>query len=235
MSEDKAAEAEVDVDDKEPSGDGAPDEPGIEFQELAEERKSSSIEDPRDPAEDSSPDLKLALDEARSNARANWDMVIRTRAELDNVRKRAERDVANAHRYGLERVINEFLPIRDSLELGLSAAEDEADVVRIREGIALTLKLMETAFDKLGLEAVDPMGQPFDPEAASGDVHAGRGRRPVGNRAWCRAERLPLERAPDPSCSRGGRQVICRREAWGGLEMIGAYPNIHCHREAGPR
>lgn len=164
MSEDKPAEAAVDADDKEPPGDEAPGERGLEFQEFTEERKSSSIEDPKDPAEDSSPDLKRALDEARSSARANWDMVLRTRAELDNVRKRAERDVANAHRYGLERVVNEFLPIRDSLELGLSAAEDEADVVRIREGIALTLKLMETAFDKLGLEAVDPMGQPFDPE-----------------------------------------------------------------------
>lgn len=164
MSEDKPAEAAVDVDDEKSSDDEAPGEGGLESRKFMEEGESSATEDPRGPAEDPSPDLRRALDEARSSAQANWDMVLRTRAELDNVRKRAERDVANAHRYGLERVVNEFLPIRDSLELGLSAAEDEADVVRIREGIALTLKLMKTAFDKLGLEAVDPMGKPFDPE-----------------------------------------------------------------------
>ena len=164
MSEDKPAEAAVDVDDKKSSDDEAPGERGLEFQKFMEEKESSATEDPSGPAEDSPPDLRRALDEARSSAQANWDTVLRTRAELDNVRKRAERDIANAHRYGLERVINEFLPIRDSLELGLSAAEDEADVVRIREGIALTLKLMETAFDKLGLEVLDPEGKPFDPD-----------------------------------------------------------------------
>ena len=151
-------------DDKPAAVSETPDDRGPELPESMEERDSPAVEDTADSVDDSPADLSDALDEARSAAQANWDMVLRTRAELDNLRKRAERDIANAHRYGLERVINEFLPVRDSLELGLSAAEVEADVVRIREGIALTLKLMETAFDKLGLEAVDPLEERFDPE-----------------------------------------------------------------------
>ena len=91
-------------------------------------------------------------------------MGLRARAELENVRRRAERDVANAHRYGLERFVNEFLPVRDSLELGVSAAGDDADAARVREGMELTLKLMASAFEKLGIEVVDPVGQPFDPD-----------------------------------------------------------------------
>jgi molecular chaperone GrpE len=92
------------------------------------------------------------------------ETALRARAELENVRRRAERDVANAHRYGLERFVNEFLPVRDSLELGVSAAGDDADIARVREGMELTLKLMAAAFDKLGLDVVDPAGEPFDPE-----------------------------------------------------------------------
>ena len=109
-------------------------------------------------------ELERALEEARAEAQAHRDTSLRARAELENVRRRAERDVANAHRYGLERFVNEFLPVRDSLELGVSAAGDDADAARVREGMELTLKLMATAFEKLGIEVVDPAGQPFDPD-----------------------------------------------------------------------
>ena len=109
-------------------------------------------------------DAARALEEALRDAEVHREMALRTRAELENVRRRAERDVANAHRYGLERFVSELLPVRDSLELGVSAAADDADVARVREGMELTLKLMASAFDKAGLEVVDPAGEPFDPE-----------------------------------------------------------------------
>ena len=108
--------------------------------------------------------LTRSLDEARREAQAHMETALRARAELENVRRRAERDVANAHRYGMDRFVNEFLPVRDSLELGVSAAGDDADIARVREGMELTLKLMAAAFDKLGLEVVDPAGEPFDPD-----------------------------------------------------------------------
>ena len=120
---------------------------------------------PRRPPPRSLPEeLARALEEARRDAETHLEVALRARAELENVRKRAERDVANAHRYGLERFVNEFLPVRDSLELGISAAGDDAGVAQVREGMELTLKLMSAAFDKLGIEVIDPSGEPFDPE-----------------------------------------------------------------------
>ena len=109
-------------------------------------------------------ELARALEEAQRDAQEHMEMALRARAELQNVRKRAERDVANAHRFGLERFVNEFLPVRDSLELGVSAAVDGAGTAQVREGIELTLKLMVAAFEKLGVEVIDPGGKPFDPE-----------------------------------------------------------------------
>ena len=123
--------------------------------------------------------LERALEEARVEAQTHRDTSLRARAELENVRRRAERDVANAHRYGLERLVNEFLPVRDSLELGVSAAGDDADAARVREGMELTLKLMTSAFEKLGIEEVDPAEQPFDPELHQAmSMQDGEGREP---------------------------------------------------------
>ena len=146
-----SASAEAEAGGMPDASGGAPDsEDGVEASPAA--------------AAESPEALARALEDARREAQANMDLVLRARAELENVRKRAERDVANAHRYGLERFVSEFLPVRDSLELGVSAAGDDADVARVREGMELTLKLMAAAFDKLGVEVVDPAGEPFDPD-----------------------------------------------------------------------
>ena len=111
------------------------------------------------------PDMQMELDEAREEAAAHLDEFLRAKAELDNLRKRAARDLENAHKFGLERFMNELLPVKDSIELGLDAADDAVvDAVKLREGLELTLKLFETASEKFGLEEVDPKGQSFDPE-----------------------------------------------------------------------
>lgn len=157
---------------REPEGDAAA--PGSHpdgSEEGAGPETSGDVPDSADDGEASAQagvpsreELERALEEARDEAQTHRDVSLRARAELENVRRRAERDVANAHRYGLERFVNEFLPVRDSLELGVSAAGDDADAARVREGMELTLKLMATAFEKLGIEVVDPAGQPFDPD-----------------------------------------------------------------------
>lgn len=90
--------------------------------------------------------------------------VLRARAEADNTRKRAERDVEAAHKYGLERFVGELLPVKDSMDMGLSAAGTATDVATLREGMELTLKMLEDMFAKLGVRVVDPLGEPFDPE-----------------------------------------------------------------------
>lgn len=92
------------------------------------------------------------------------DEILRARAELDNARKRAERDVEAAHKYGQERLIQEILPVKDSLDLGLAAAHTATDIEGLRQGMSLTAKMFADFLEKLGIQAVDPVGERFDPE-----------------------------------------------------------------------
>jgi molecular chaperone GrpE len=111
------------------------------------------------------PDLEMELAEARAEVASHLDDVLRARAELENLRKRAARDVENAHKHGLERFMTELLAVKDSVELGLSAADGaEPDAEKLRQGLELTLKLFESASEKFGLQELNPEGQSFDPE-----------------------------------------------------------------------
>ena len=104
-----------------------------------------------------------ALTAAEARARENWDRYLRAAAETDNVRKRAARDVENARRYALENFGRELLAVKDSLEMGLQAGEN-ADAAALLEGKAATLKLLSSTLERFGIEEVDPLGAPFDPE-----------------------------------------------------------------------
>jgi molecular chaperone GrpE len=103
------------------------------------------------------------LEQAQVKAAENWDRYLRTAAELENVRKRAARDVENAHRFALERFGRELLAVRDSLEMGL-AAGDNASVESLLEGSEATLKILGMTMQQFGIEELDPAGEPFDPE-----------------------------------------------------------------------
>lgn len=109
--------------------------------------------------------LLLTLQEARAQADEHRDQLLRTRAEMENLRRRAERDLENAHKYGLERFINEILPVKDSLEMGSVAASDEsADIAKIREGMDLTLKMMQALLQKMAVREINPLGEKFNPD-----------------------------------------------------------------------
>lgn len=109
--------------------------------------------------------LEDALAEARRAAQENLDRALRAQAEIENVRRRAERDLAHAHKFALERFVSELLPVKDSLELGLAAsAEKGATTASIAEGVGLTLRMFEQAMEKFGIESIDPSGDPFNPE-----------------------------------------------------------------------
>ena len=103
------------------------------------------------------------LELAEAKAAEHWDRYLRAAAELDNVRKRAARDVENAHRFALERFGRELLAVKDSLEMGLAAAEN-ASVESLLEGSTATLKMLGSTMQQFGIEEVDPAGEPFDPE-----------------------------------------------------------------------
>jgi molecular chaperone GrpE len=104
-----------------------------------------------------------ALAEVQAKADENWNLYLRAAAEAENVRKRATRDVENAHKFALENFGRELLAVVDSLEMGLAAA-DNADAAALREGSEATCKLLKTTLERFGIEEVDPEGEPFDPE-----------------------------------------------------------------------
>lgn len=108
--------------------------------------------------------LQQALADAEEKARNHWEQYLRAVAELDNVRKRAQRDIEAANRYGLEKFVGEMLPVHDSLELAVqSAQQSEVDASSLKQGQEATLKLLDKALEKLGVNPVRPIGEPFDP------------------------------------------------------------------------
>lgn len=109
------------------------------------------------------PDPEARLAAAEAKAAENWDRYLRAVAEADNIRKRAARDVENARKYALESFARDLLAVCDSLEMGLQAA-DSADAETLLAGKAATLKLLASTLERFGIEQVDPVGQPFDPE-----------------------------------------------------------------------
>jgi molecular chaperone GrpE len=91
--------------------------------------------------------------------------MVRAHAELDNLKKRHARDLENAHKFALDKFVADLLGVWDSLELGRNAARDEAaDVEKLREGTELTLKMLGDVMGRFGVEQLDPLDQPFDPE-----------------------------------------------------------------------
>ncbi|MBS0364223.1 MAG: nucleotide exchange factor GrpE [Proteobacteria bacterium] len=106
--------------------------------------------------------LAQALAQCEERARASHEQLLRSAAELDNVRKRAQRDVEAAHRYALEKLAIELLPVKDSLELAVQSAAT-ADAASLREGQQATLQLLARALEKFGIAVIDPAGEPFDP------------------------------------------------------------------------
>jgi len=141
---------------------GQVDQPdnGIDEEPLTDE-EAAAESDGSDQTDEPSEALS-ELEKAQGAAEENWDRYLRTAAELENVRKRASRDVENAHRFALERFGRELLAVRDSLEMGLAA--EGASVESLLEGSEATLKILGVTMQQFGIEVVDPAGEPFDPE-----------------------------------------------------------------------
>ena len=109
--------------------------------------------------------LQQQLTEAQQTVKEYWDQIMRLRAEMENNRKRAERDVEAAHKFALKGFIENLLPVIDSMEMGQAAAvADNATLESIREGNSLTMTMLVQALEKAGLEQINPLGESFDPE-----------------------------------------------------------------------
>jgi len=112
-----------------------------------------------------SAELQALLTDARSKADEHWDQCLRLQAELENLRKRSERDLSQAHKFALEKFAAELLPVKDSLEMGVAAAaEESATVEHLREGSELTLKMLTSALEKFKIIEINPLNEQFNPE-----------------------------------------------------------------------
>ncbi|MCZ6564983.1 MAG: nucleotide exchange factor GrpE [Gammaproteobacteria bacterium] len=101
------------------------------------------------------------LEEAQQQASDYHEKMLRMQAEMENLRKRSERDLSNAHKYSIEKFASELLQVKDSLELGLGTGD--VDAVNLQEGAELTLKMMASVLKKFTIEEIDPCGEIFDP------------------------------------------------------------------------
>ncbi len=128
-----------------------------EPEQLADEPAGEAVAE----AGDESEALKAQVQEIK-------DQMLRTQAEMQNVRRRAEIDVEKAHKFALEKFVKELLPVADSLEKAVESAEaQDADapvVASIREGVEMTLDLLLGGMKKFKVEQLNPVGEPFDPQ-----------------------------------------------------------------------
>jgi len=114
-----------------------------------------------DPAPATAPGLEELLEKAEAAAQEHRDAWLRAKADADNIRKRAQSDLANAHKFALENFSVELIPVRDSLEAAL--ATQNATPEALRSGVELTLKQLTATFEKFSLREINPLGEKFDP------------------------------------------------------------------------
>lgn len=130
-------------------------------------QESEAVQEPVEalPEEGSVEELKAELEAALEAATASKENELRAQAEMQNVRRRAERDVENAHKFALEKMTGELLTVVDNLERALQAADatDESSKA-LREGVEMTLDGFVKTLAKFKIEQIDPEGEPFDPQ-----------------------------------------------------------------------
>ena len=107
------------------------------------------------------------VDALKAQVQQFQEQMLRSQAEMQNVRRRAEIDVEKAHKFALEKFVKELLPVADSLEKALESTEGQEEsgklVASIREGVEMTLSLFMASLKKFNVEQVNPVGEPFDP------------------------------------------------------------------------
>lgn len=127
------------------------------------------------PQDDDQPELELThesynelqkqLNEAEDMANTYKDQLMRTQADMKNMQRRVELDLANAHKYALEKFAIELLPVVDNLERAIAAhVGDDSGAGTLLDGINMTLNMFTKTMEKFGIESIDPEGKPFNPE-----------------------------------------------------------------------
>ena len=137
----------------------------VEESEQEQDLEMDNDEDVEQIEEITFEDLEKQLKQTEKKAEENWDKAVRTQAAMENLKRRTQKDLENAHKYGLEKFAKELLSVIDSLELGIQAStSDDPEVIALRQGSELTIKQFEAVFAKFNIEALDPTGEAFNPE-----------------------------------------------------------------------
>lgn len=128
----------------------------VEEENQATQQEEAQLDSPEKNADS----LESQLEYAQAKATENWDHYMRAKAEMDNLRRRNIKDVENAHKFGIEKFVTEILPVLDGIGMGLSV--EDASAESLREGMELTMTMLEKMMEKLGIEEIDPLNEPFD-------------------------------------------------------------------------
>jgi molecular chaperone GrpE len=132
---------------------------------VDESARAASAEAEEGSEKKSYDELVQQLADSEQKATQTWEQMLRIQAERDNMVRRIERDVENAHKYALEKFVSELIPIVDSLELSLSSvAQPDKLAESVLEGVNLTLKMFYTAMEKFAIKQVNPVAEAFNPE-----------------------------------------------------------------------
>ena len=129
------------------------------MQEPADQTAQTEAQEPA--AQQAEPSLEERLAQVEQKAQEHHDAWLRSKAETENTRRRAQEDVAKAHKYAIESFAAELLPVRDSLEAALTV--ENASLEALKSGVELTLKQLAAVFDKSNLKEINPVGEKFDP------------------------------------------------------------------------
>lgn len=109
-------------------------------------------------------ELVNKLEAAEQKAQDHLDQLLRAKADMENLRRRTQKDLENAHKFALEKFVTELLSVKDSLEMGLDAANQESTVDKLIEGTEMTLNMLKSVFEKFNVEEVNPQDEKFNPE-----------------------------------------------------------------------
>jgi len=132
-----------------------------ELEEVSIEELEEEILEVSEETQEDHDEVELLKAEAEK-----WkETALRSEAESQNIRRRAEKDVQNAHKFGVEKLIKEMLPVIDNLDRALESADTENESLKpMTEGVELTLKSFVAALEKFDVKQIDPVGEPFDPQ-----------------------------------------------------------------------
>jgi len=133
-------------------------------EELTEDQAQTDDVSEAESAQSIVDELTEKLAVAEQKATDNLDQLLRTKAEMENLRRRTQKDVENAHKFAIEKFVSEMLSVKDSLEMGLEAASHESTVEKLQEGTEMTLNMLKQVFDKFSVIELHPQDEKFNPD-----------------------------------------------------------------------